>query len=220
MPRGTGRRETDAIARMRKGLEAWRQRTDPAERPLSVREELFCQGIANGLNQAAAIREAGYNCKTVETQSIQGNALLKRPRVKRRVEELVAEKSASTSRDRESYIRELEELAGLAKRKGNLSVMAKAIELKGRMLGFYVERSEVWDMREQARMIPAAQRHEIMAKALQRLAELDPAQAQRLIPVLTNAVKSSGIVEANQWDSVASEPDRQSDGDAGEGGKS
>lgn len=170
--------------------QAGKGKVKPEDRPLSARYELFAQGIAQGKTGADAARDAGFKGKNSTVYSITANRLLKDTRVKRRIEELLDEKRKAARHTRESYIEELDELAKLAKTRGNLGVMAKAVELRGKVMGHYVERVQTEDVTARANSLPVEEQARILRKAMTRLAQSNPALAQALL----DAVKGQAQV--------------------------
>ena len=114
----------------------------PAER----KREAFCQAVARGLSGAKAAEEAGYGGSGTSTR------LMQRPEVKARIAELDAvveakrisqlEKMAPT---RDWVLRELVENVYGAKEAKDRASVNRGLELIGKEMGMFVQRSMVID---------------------------------------------------------------------------
>lgn len=78
-------------------------------KPLNPRQELFAQGLARGMSQRAALRDAGYS-------PISSYSRLRRcPNIKRRVEQLLAEAAARSVITTEEISSQLQEIIARSK---------------------------------------------------------------------------------------------------------
>lgn len=105
---------------------------------LNPQMERFAQALAKGMSQRAAAIEAGYSPNSA---SVQGARLFAKAKVKQRVAQLQMSKLHDVEAARADHIGQLVELRELAKGKGQISAAIKAEELRGRVLGLYVEQS-------------------------------------------------------------------------------
>ncbi|MBO7713912.1 MAG: terminase small subunit [Methanobrevibacter sp.] len=111
---------------------------------LTPKQEKFCQNIVKGSNPAQAYREA-YNPPTANNNTIRVEAhdTLKNPNVALRIEELRKKQIEEINYTIKDNFNELDIGAKAAMSEGNFSAYVKAIELKGKLLGFYTEKKEV-----------------------------------------------------------------------------
>lgn len=111
---------------------------------LTAKQERYAQNIAQGMNQSDAYRSAydvDPNCKpeTVWTNACQ---LASDTKVSQRIEELKKDLQESLKYDREAHFREL--VIDKAKyEETNPAVAVKLLELKGKLCGLYVDKTEI-----------------------------------------------------------------------------
>jgi hypothetical protein len=131
---------------------------------LTPRQEKFAQGVASGLSQSDAYREAYPKSRGWKDVAVwvQGSALMKNSKVAVRVAELQAKAADTASRklaiSKEWVLGQLVENVAMAKQaepvfdsegnptgeyKQNLAAANKALELIGKELGMFVDRKEV-----------------------------------------------------------------------------
>ena len=107
------------------------------------KHEAFCQAyINNHMNATEAYKQAGYSAEGASARRL-GSKLLTNVDIKERVDELRKQTEKKALVTREEIARELNELRDLAKADNQLNVMAKAIELKGKMIGSFTDKQEL-----------------------------------------------------------------------------
>ena len=108
---------------------------------LTGKQTMFVQGVMNGLSDINAYRQAGYSQAGTPTiqakraQEVKNNRVISAILTNFRLR--LAEKIDMSV---ESHIKELSELAILAKGLGQYGPATRAVELKGKVAGHYVER--------------------------------------------------------------------------------
>ena len=130
-----GKDIADQVMLLREEVEAAAQPENAPVR-LLLREEKFAQGVAKGLTQTAAALEAGY---AEASAHVQGSRLMKKAKVRARILQLSGATGKDVEDARKDHLTQLVELRQMAKAKGQLSAAIKAEELRGRVLGLYVE---------------------------------------------------------------------------------
>ena len=116
------------------------------------RHERFAQELAKGKSNTAAYIEAGFRAKA-NSAAVNANKLLKHANVSARVAELLEKRDEmarkatekATERlsiDREWVMAELIEIAQAAKSSEDYAPANKALELLGKELGMFIERTE------------------------------------------------------------------------------
>jgi phage terminase small subunit len=108
---------------------------------LTGKQEKFAQGIAKGLTQADAYREA-YDCEDMAENTIhrQAHEVMKNGKVTARVEELktaIQEELVYSAKQSFDKFNELQELAVVA---GNIGAAISAEEKKGKLAGLYEDK--------------------------------------------------------------------------------
>lgn len=111
---------------------------------LTVKQEKFCQNIAKGMSQSDAYREA-YNTTKGKDKTVWENAsrLMSDSKVTARIEELKQKATAEIKYTVEDSFRKLSEIQTLAMKNKKLTDAIKAEELKGKLIGLYVEKREI-----------------------------------------------------------------------------
>lgn len=107
---------------------------------LSEKEEVFARKVAAGYGQTEAARQAGYAENGI---TVQATRLMKKAKIQRRIDQLTAIPARESFDERREHLEELAALRQMAKAKGQTAAAIKAEELRGRVLGLYVERSLV-----------------------------------------------------------------------------
>lgn len=111
---------------------------------LTPKQEIFCQNIAKGMNQADAYRNA-FDLDAAKPESVYAMAsrLLKNVKVKSRLDELrggIVKELNYTAKESFDNLQKIQKMALESKR---LSEALKAEELKGKLCGLYVERKDI-----------------------------------------------------------------------------
>ena len=101
------------------------------------RHEKFAQALAQGMSAAEAYRESGYNGDRTAASRLSTNV-----NVQSRVAELKERAAANVSLTREWVIEQLIDNVKLGKSDGNLAAANKALELLGKELSMFIDRSE------------------------------------------------------------------------------
>ena len=111
---------------------------------LTSKQEKFCQCIVSGMNQSDAYR-AAYNCENMGVATINNNAyvLMQNNDISMRIEALRLPLAERLGLDIESYIREMWEIKNHALYAEEYSAATKAFENVGKVLGFYVNKTEL-----------------------------------------------------------------------------
>ena len=115
----------------------------------SGRYETFCQEYLKDRNATRAAKRAGYSPKTAYSQ---GHRLLKNAEVACRVSELQAEAAARNERDVDGILADLRRVYDGAFEAGNFAACNRSLELEAKLLGHFVEKS---DIRMHSTSIPA-----------------------------------------------------------------
>jgi hypothetical protein len=101
------------------------------------RHEKFAQGLAQGMSAAEAYRQAGYNGDRTAASRLATNV-----NVQARVDELKQRAAASVSLSKEWVLERLIANVEMGQQAGDLAPTNKALELLGKELGMFVDRSE------------------------------------------------------------------------------
>lgn len=111
---------------------------------LTPKQEKFVEGIVSGKNPSEAYKSA-YNPQTTNENTIrvQANKTLKVPNVCLQIDERRKQQQEQINYTVRDNFNELDIGAKAAISEGNFSAYVKAIELKGKLLGFYTEKKEV-----------------------------------------------------------------------------
>ena len=111
---------------------------------LTGKQEKFAQGIAKGLSQADAYREA-YNCKDMQDGGVYREAclLINNPKITQRIEEL-RKRNLEKNYDRNVryYLEKLERIAQKAEAESQYAAAISALKEDAKISGVYVEKSE------------------------------------------------------------------------------
>lgn len=111
---------------------------------LTSKQEKFCQGIVSGLNQSDAYR-AAYSCENMLDSTINNNAymLMNDSDIKARIEQLRMPIAERVGRTLEQHIERLMKLGEHGESLDKVDAAIKAEELIGKVLGFYVTKTEL-----------------------------------------------------------------------------
>lgn len=111
---------------------------------LTSKQEKFCQGIVSGLNQSDAYR-AAYSCENMLDSTINNNAymLMNDSDIKERIEQLRMPIAERVGRTLEQHIERLMKLGEHGESLDKVEAAIKAEELIGKVLGFYVSKTEL-----------------------------------------------------------------------------
>lgn len=147
---------------------------------LTASEELFAQGIAAGKTQKQSAIDAGYSSNSAH---VTGARLAGKAKVKARVRQLLMSMVNDLDSARADHLQQLVELRELAKGKAQIAAAIKAEELRGKVLGLYVERQVTAG-------ITAGN-----SGGVGNLAQVDQANSQELRAAITDAMHRLGIVQ-------------------------
>lgn len=111
---------------------------------LTSKQEKFCQGIVSGLNQSDAYR-AAYSCDGMGDPTINNNAyvLMQNNDIVMRIEHLRRPIAERVGRTLEQHIERLMKLGEHGESLDKVEAAIKAEELIGKVLGFYVNKTEL-----------------------------------------------------------------------------
>lgn len=100
--------------------------TEKPPKPLSVRHEAFCQGIAKGKSATQAYIHAGYHVSD-KVAGVEGHKLLKKPSVEQRISELRKRNEEAGELTRPEFMR----LVGNHARNGSVAAARLYAECAG-----------------------------------------------------------------------------------------
>ena len=111
---------------------------------LTSKQEKFCQGIVSGLNQSDAYR-AAYSCdgKLDATINNEAYVLTQNHDISARIEQLRLPIAERVGRTLEQHIERLMKLGEHGESLDKVESAIKAEELIGKVLGFYVNKTEL-----------------------------------------------------------------------------
>lgn len=111
---------------------------------LTAKQEAFCQAIVSGMSQADAYRKA-YDAVNMKPATVQSKAciLMTDGKVRARVDELRAPVVAEMQYGLKEAMLEAREAFEVAREKGNGGAMTAAVQLRSKLNGLLVDRSEV-----------------------------------------------------------------------------
>ena len=110
---------------------------------LTPKQQKFVDNIVSGKNPSEALRNAYPSNMTPKEISIQAQKVLKKPNVSLAIAERRKQQTEEINYTIKDNFNELDIGAKAAMSEGNFSAYVKAIELKGKLLGFYTEKKEV-----------------------------------------------------------------------------
>ena len=134
------------------------KKKDPSK--ITMKEEIFCQAIVDGLNNLEAYRKAGYSKNTNEIDRKKAWVIKNKPNVKARIEELLKMVEDETIMNRREVLQKLTLMASgitteeniVSDKDGNYTIVstkvkgkeqAKALELLGKFYKLYTEKQEI-----------------------------------------------------------------------------
>ena len=111
---------------------------------LTPKEQKFVDNIISGKNPTEAYKDA-YDTTTTNPITIKTSAqkVLRKPYINHTIEERRKQQTEEINYTVKDNFNELDIGAKAAMSEGNFSAYVKAIELKGKLLGFYTEKKEV-----------------------------------------------------------------------------
>jgi len=111
---------------------------------LTPKQEKFCQSVASGMNNSDAYRSA-YNCDGMGDPTINNNAyvLMQDNDIAMRIEQLRLPIAERVGRTLEQHIERLMKLGEHGESLDKVEAAIKAEELIGKVLGFYVNKTEL-----------------------------------------------------------------------------
>ena len=111
---------------------------------LTPKQQKFVEGIVSGKNPSEAYIEA-YNTENCSKETIKVNAqkLLADTNIALTIDEIRKEQQKEINYTVQDNFNELDIGAKAAMSEGNLSAYIKAIELKGKLLGFFTDKKDV-----------------------------------------------------------------------------
>ena len=105
-------------------------------KPLSPREEAFCQGIVAGLTKKAAYEAAGYGATSQDSQKTQVYKLIRIPEIHFRIQWLRMRQAMRLNVTMNSLVEELAVAYEVAQATGNANAMVASVMAKAKLLGF------------------------------------------------------------------------------------
>lgn len=112
---------------------------------LTPKQEAFAQAVASGLTQSDAYRKA-YNVKpTTKPESVNqlASTMMGLVHISSRVKELRERGAENAVLTREAHLEELKRLKGIALELEDIKAAINAEQLRGKVMGHYIERQEV-----------------------------------------------------------------------------
>ncbi len=111
---------------------------------MTPKKEKFAQNIVSGMNQSDAYR-AAYSCENMLDSTINNNAymLMNDSDIKERIEQLRMPIAERVGRTLEQHIERLMKLGEHGESLDKVDAAIKAEELIGKVLGFYVTKTEL-----------------------------------------------------------------------------
>lgn len=109
---------------------------------LNIRQEKFCQGLAEGLPQSRAYIEAGYNARG-NAAEVEASKMVRLPKVAARIAELRAEAATRSAVNVDDLVADLNIMFKLALATKNPGAGVAAVMGKAKLLGLIVDKAEV-----------------------------------------------------------------------------
>ena len=111
---------------------------------LTPKQQKFVDNIVSGKNPSEAYKEA-YNAENFKENTLKCEAwkTMQLPHISQSIEERRKQQQEEINYTIKDNFNELDIGAKAAMSEGNFSAYVKAIELKGKLLGFYTEKKEV-----------------------------------------------------------------------------
>lgn len=112
---------------------------------LTPKQEAFAQAVASGLTQSDAYRKAYTVKPTTKPESVnqKSSALMAEVNIRSRVMELRERGADNAVLTREAHLEELKRLKGIALQLEDIKAAINAEQLRGKVMGHYIERQEV-----------------------------------------------------------------------------
>ena len=108
------------------------------KKPLTGRQELFCQEYIKDLNSKAAAKRAGYSDKVADAKSYQ---FLKMDRIRERVAELKQDSMRRLQLDADDILRRLVRIADATEQEGDYNAAIRSLELLGKHKALWTEKT-------------------------------------------------------------------------------
>lgn len=113
------------------------------KRKLTPKQQKFVDNIISGKNPSEAYRDAYKNNMTPKEISIEAQHQLKNTNISLAIEEKRKQREEEINYTVKDNFNELDIGAKAAMSEGNFQAYIKAIELKGKLLGFYTDKKEI-----------------------------------------------------------------------------
>ena len=112
---------------------------------LTPKQEAFAQAVASGLTQSDAYRKSYTVKPTTKPESVnqKSSALMSEVNIRSRVMELRERGADNAVLTREAHLEELKRLKGIALELEDIKAAINAEQLRGKVMGHYIERQEV-----------------------------------------------------------------------------
>ena len=112
---------------------------------LTPKQEAFAQAVASGLTQSDAYRKAYTVNENTKPSSVNVKAshIMSEVHVRARVVELRERGADNAVLTREAHLEELKRLKGIAEGLNDIKAAINAEQLRGKVMGHYIERQEV-----------------------------------------------------------------------------
>ena len=112
---------------------------------LTPKQEAFAQAVASGLTQSDAYRKAYTVRPTTKPESVnqKSSALMAEVNIRSRVMELRERGADNAVLTREAHLEELKRLKMIALSMEDIKAAISAEQLRGKVMGHYIERQEV-----------------------------------------------------------------------------
>ncbi|CAB4197288.1 hypothetical protein UFOVP1309_4 [uncultured Caudovirales phage] len=112
---------------------------------LTPKQEAFAQAVASGLTQSDAYRKAYKVSPTTKPMSVNqlASTLMGNDHISSRVKELRERGADNAVLTREAHLEELKRLKGIALELEDIKAAINAEQLRGKVMGHYIERQEV-----------------------------------------------------------------------------
>ena len=107
-------------------------------KPLTGRQELFCQEYIKDLNSKAAAKRAGYSDKVADAKSYQ---FLRMERIKNRISELKQESMRRLQLDADDILRRLVRIADQTEQSGDYNAAIRSLELLGKHKALWTDKT-------------------------------------------------------------------------------
>lgn len=121
------------------------QKPAPPVRKCNAREERFAQLVAGGMSQSEAFRIANPGARQWIDKTVHAKAseMAARPRVRARIDEMLAQSAQQVVFTLADHLRNLETISKAALLAEDFSAAASAEVARGKASGFYVQKTEI-----------------------------------------------------------------------------